>query len=164
MKANLQPRIVKLGPMRVASCRVIGKEPEIAAFRMMADWEAKAGLPDNQGIRYFGFDNPAPSARDSEYGYEVWIAAGIDAKESGDIKLKDFPGGLYAVLPTRLSRIGQSWRELLAWRAESAYGAGTHQCLEEHHCLPLDNAPEAVEIDLYLPLLEQSVPETAPGL
>lgn len=154
MNSNLQPEIVSLEPTRVASCCVIGKNPEREALRMMRDWAIEADLIGKKDIRYYGFDNPAPSASDSEYGYEVWMAIGADTGESGNIKIKDFPGGLYAVHRTRLSKIGQAWKDLLAWREESDYREGRHQCLEEHRDLPLDNSPEDVEIDLYLPIKE----------
>ena len=49
MKSNLQPRIVKLAPMRVVSCQAIGKEPEIEAFQAITDWAVKAGLLGKTG-------------------------------------------------------------------------------------------------------------------
>lgn len=154
MKSQLKPEIIKLEPMRVASCRATGKEPEIEAFRLISDWAREAGVLDEKETRFFGFDNPGPSSHDGEYGYEVWATVGSETRESEEVRFKDFSGGMYAVIRTSLTEIAQSWRELLAWRAESDYGAGSHQCLEEHLGLPLNNPPEAIEIDLYLPISE----------
>jgi DNA gyrase inhibitor GyrI len=140
--------------MRVASCRVTGTEPEIEAFKQITAWAQEAGVLGAKGTRFFGFDNPSPSDGNDEYGYEVWATSDLEVKAAKNVSLKDFPGGLYAVTRTRLPQIGQSWRDLVAWRDGSKYREGDHQCLEEHLVLPLGNYPEAVEIDLYLPIAE----------
>ena len=154
MASNIQPRIVKLYPMRVASVRAVGKEPEIEAFRLMANWARELGVLKAEGTRFFGFDNPAPSGYGGDYGYEVWMTVGEEIEASGKVVIRDFPGGTYAVRQTNLMNLGQAWRELIAWRENSRYVEGTHQCLEEHHVLPLGILPEAVEIDLYLPVTD----------
>ena len=152
MKSTLRPRIVTLEPMRVASCRAVGREPEIEAFRVMTAWAREAGVLGRKGVRYFGFDNPAPTSGRDEYGYEVWMTVDSAVRESENVKEKDFPGGKYAVITTRLSGIAQSWKDLLTWRAESEYGEAKHQCLEEVRTPPLESPPGDIEIDLYLPL------------
>jgi len=154
MKSQLKPRIVNLEPMNVVSCHATGKQPELDAFRLISDWAREFGVLDTKDTRFFGFDNPAPSAGGGEYGYEVWMSTGSKLRTSKKAEIKDFSGGMYAVIRTSLPQIGQSWRELIAWRAESKYGEGSHQCLEEHHVLPLNNSPEDIEIDLYLPIAE----------
>jgi DNA gyrase inhibitor GyrI len=154
MTSGLQPTIVRLEPMRVAACRATGREPELEAFRLISTWAREAGLSGTAGARYFGFDNPGPSPERDEYGYEVWMTIGSEAVESDTVEVKEFPGGLYAVMRTSLPRIVRSWKELMAWRQTSGYREAAYQCLEEHHALPLDTPPKEVEIDLYLPIAE----------
>ena len=154
MKTELHPRIITLDPMHVASFCVVGKDPEIKAFKLMSEWATKAGLMDNDGTRYFGFDNPAPSSDRDEYGYEVWASPGIENADFDAVNVKEFAGGMYAVTRTSLTNIGQTWRELIAWREGSKYGEGKHQCLEEHLSLPIGRSFNEIEIDLYLPIAD----------
>lgn len=154
MKSDLHPRIVTLDPMRVASFCVVDREPEIKAFKLMSEWATEAGLIDNERTRFFGFDNPGPSADRIEYGYEVWGSPGIEDADFDAVEVKEFTGGKYAVIRTSLTSIGQSWRELIVWREDSKYGDGKHQCLEEHLSLPIGRSFDDVEIDLYLPITD----------
>lgn len=152
MTRNSQPKIVELKPMTVASYTARGTHPEKAAFKEVHKWVTGGGVPGHEKPRYFGFDNPPPSAGKDEYGYEVWATAPPCAAGSGPVKIKQFSGGLYAVMRTDLATIGQSWKDLIAWREASSYKAGSHRCLEEHLTLPVDNPDDAVKIDLYLPI------------
>lgn len=152
--SKLKPLIVHLEPMHVAWCQATGKEPEIKAFKMMVEWARQAEVEDADEARFFGFDNPVPLSDGREYGYEVWMMPKRDLRGHKGVTLKEFTGGRYAVTRTHLPQIALAWRELIAWRAESGYEKGAHQCLEEHLTLPLNNPPEAVEVDLYLPLAE----------
>ncbi|RNI12874.1 AraC family transcriptional regulator [Methanohalophilus sp. RSK] len=47
------------------------------------------------------------------------------------VRIKEVPGGLYAVTSTTLGEIGEAWRRLGAWLETSEYEMGEHQCLKE---------------------------------
>ncbi len=73
----------------------------------------------------------------------------------GDIKIKTFGGGLYAVARCKLSNITDAWMQLAAWREKSAYKDAAHQWLEEAVSDPIAKAIDGdSEFDLYLPIAE----------
>src|SRR5512136_1885712 len=96
--SQLDVRTVKLEPMRVASAYGFGPEPEgIASSKLNAWAKPKGLLGDQEHHPTFGFNNPNPSPSSPNYGYELWMQVGPDAQPEGDITIKNFPGGLYAV-------------------------------------------------------------------
>ncbi len=155
---NVTPfRIEKLEPMRIASVRVVSESPERDAWRKLRAWAAPRGLlADPSRHVVFGFNNPPPVPGRRRYGYELWIAIERDTPiGEGEIEVKDFPGGLYAVAtcqlcgdPTRSVR--DIWRRLwesvqtgpFRWR-------GTHELERPHD--PAAATAEMV-LDLYLPI------------
>lgn len=145
-------RIVSLAPMRVAYYRVQDKSPEKKAMEVLGSWARKNGILDIPGARIYGFNNPGPTKDSPVYGYEAWITVGPDAEESGDVKIKEAAGGFYAVIRTRLPRIGRSWKELVDWcKTADGYLERDGQCLEEH----ISHAGTSFEdfvVDLYLPV------------
>lgn len=150
---GLEVRIVQLEPMRVASAHGFGESPEGKASDRMVAWAKPKGLLD-QPHRWFGFDNPSPSPGSPNYGYEVWIPVSPDVDAEGEIKIKDFSGGLYAVARCEgLQNIGEVWKQLVTWREDSKYKKAHRQWLEElltpHHV-----SPEEFVFDLYLPIAE----------
>ena len=163
---DLKVRIVHLEPMRVACASGFGPSPEGEAWDTLIGWAKSQGLlNDLDALRFFGYNNPDPSPGSPNYGYDQWVTAGPDAKPEGKVEIKEFPGGLYAVTRCRLSTIGAAWKQLAAWREDSAYKWGHHQWLEE--CLNPEvfvapegqaPAPESaygnVEFDIYLPIAE----------
>ena len=63
---ELNVRIVRLAPMRVASAYGFGPSPEEIAWQTLLDWAKAGGLLDVEPApRFFGFNNPnpAPAAR-----------------------------------------------------------------------------------------------------
>ncbi|MHA2118827.1 MAG: AraC family transcriptional regulator, partial [Candidatus Thorarchaeota archaeon] len=154
---ELEVRIEKLEPMRVASIQAISKSPENEAWNKMRTWAEPRGLLDDvKKNPVFGFNNPNPSPGKEEYGYEFWIKVGDDAEPEGDIKIKEFEGGLFAVTTTPLKAdpiysedghhfIG-AWKRLGDWIKSSKYEFGDQQCLERAH------DPGASEDDLILDL------------
>jgi DNA gyrase inhibitor GyrI len=162
----MEVRIVKLEPARVATALGFGKEPELLAWNKIAAWARPLGLLDDlKAVRFFGFNNPSPSPGSPNYGYEQWITVRPDAKAEGDIKIIDFPGGLYAVTRCQLSNIGEAWKQLVLWRDASKYHGAFHQCLEECLRPEVILAPdgkavdeetmfEKMILDLYLPIAE----------
>ena len=152
--SELEVRIVRLEPMRVASAHGFGQSPEGEAWDKILTWAKSKGLlEDLEALRFFGFNNPDPSAGSPNYGYEQWITVGPNVEAEGDVELKDFAGGLYAVAPCKLSNIGEVWKQLVAWREDSPYKPAYHQWLEE--CLTPPGTPlDEMEFDLYLPIAE----------
>jgi AraC family transcriptional regulator len=155
--SELDVRIVKLEPMRVASAHAYSASPEHGAMEKLIAWAKPKGLLENPGKhRVFGFNNPDPSPGSPNYGYEFWIVVGPDVEPEGEIKIKDFSGGLYAVTRCEVKNpwedIPTTWRRLAAWRENSKYRGANNQWLEEH-LSPLGSSDEFV-LDLYLPIAE----------
>lgn len=159
---GFEPRIVRLGPMTVASAHAIGESPEREAWKKMQAWAEPLGLLDDvEAHPVFGFNNPHPSADSREYGYEFWIAVDPDTEVGGDLQLKRFEGGTYAVTACSLldetsseffQREGflESWKKLFDWAEENHIRTGSHQALEKPHD---PRAPEAeLVLDLFLPI------------
>lgn len=131
-------QIVRLPPLRVASAWAYGPQPESLAWQKLEAWARPAGLLDETtGARVFGFNNPNPSPGSPNYGYEFWVTVGSDVGAEGEIRLRDFAGGLYAVMACQVEcdlgqEIPAAWQRLDVWVAASAYRPGRHQWLEEH--------------------------------
>jgi len=150
-----QIRIVRLSPMRVLSAHAYGESPETAAFEKLQRYaEEKNLLQEGQLPPTFGFNNPNPAPGSPNYGYEVWLPLEGELDPSGDIRLVDFEGGLYAVASCYgLQNIGEEWLALAKWREGTAYAPGQHQWLE-HLLSPPNAAMEDFVFDLYLPVAE----------
>ncbi|RDE17630.1 MAG: hypothetical protein C4K49_01645 [Candidatus Thorarchaeota archaeon] len=153
---ELQVRIVKLKPMRVASVRVVSETPERDAWGRMKAWAEPRGLLANiQEHPVFGFNNPDPSPDRKDYGYEFWVPIGKDTKVEGEVEAKDFRGGLYAVTTCdvrecKLEGIPHAWGMLAKWVESSKYKFGKHQMLEGIH--NPDASESELVLDLYCPI------------
>ena len=137
--SELDVRIVKLEPMRVASFHAFGSGPEHKAARKLIDWAKPRELLDTpEKHRIFGFDNPSPSPGSPNYGYEFWISIGSDVEPEDGVTIKEFSGGLYAVVRCEVKEnaneiIPTAWKRLVAWReGSSKYECATNECLEEY--------------------------------
>jgi DNA gyrase inhibitor GyrI len=155
--SELDVRIVKLEPLRVASAHAYSGSPEEDAMKKLIAWAKPKGLLDDpQQHRVFGFNNPDPSPGSPNYGYEFWIVVGPDVEPEGEIAIKEFPGGLYAVTRCEVKNpwddIPGTWKRLAAWRENSKYRGANHQWLEEL-LSPLGAVDEFV-LDLHLPIAE----------
>jgi len=153
-------RMITLSPFRVASVYGFGAQPESEALQKLQAWAGPRGFLDRPGEhRTFGFNNPSPSPGSPNYGYEIWITVGPEVQASGDVEIKDFPGGLYAVLKwdgmgDPNESIPAAWMQLEKWRESSSYQMGSHQWLEEH--LPaVSGADNDFCLDLYMPIAEK---------
>jgi effector-binding domain-containing protein/DNA-binding HxlR family transcriptional regulator len=159
---ELKVRIVELEPMQVASVRAISRTPEPDAWQKMREWaEPKGFLEDIEKHPVFGFNNPNPSLTRKDYGYEFWMQVEPDVEAEGDIKIKEFEGGLYVVITCNLKQeleseffqkegYLESWKKLTEWVESSSYEFGQHQCLERAH--NPDASPEEMILDLYCPI------------
>lgn len=144
-------RVVRLEPLHVAVGYGFGASPEEQAWQKLLDWAKRKGLLENvKAQRFFGFNNPDPSPGSPNYGYEQWMTVGPDVQPEGEIKFKEFPGGLYAVMHCEGIPNPDIWRQLVLWCEHSRYRFAHHQWLEE--CLnPLD-PPDKLVFDLFLPI------------
>lgn len=153
---SLNVEIVSLEPMTVACARAFGESPENQAWEQLREWaEPKGLLDDLEEHPIFGFNNPSPTPDSNEYGYEFWIRVPPGEVAEGDIEVKEFPGGLYAVTSCRLTgepNVLETWRLLWKWVQSSEY-----RWRETHELEKLMNplAPEdEIELKLYLPVEE----------
>jgi DNA gyrase inhibitor GyrI/DNA-binding HxlR family transcriptional regulator len=156
--------IVQLEPMSVAQVRAISATPERDAWEKMRSWaEPKGLLEDTDTHPVFGFNNPDPSPDRKEYGYEFWIRVAPSTQPSGDIEIKKFQGGLYAVTTCKLKEeieseffkeqgYLESWKNIVDWVKSSKYKFGKHQCLEKAH--DPGASEEELILDLYCPIEE----------
>jgi predicted transcriptional regulator YdeE len=113
-------------------------------------------LDDGDKHPVFGFNNPSLHGPQG-VRLRVWIGVGPEIQAEGDIAIKDFSGGLYAVTTCKLigdpeGTIQEKWMKLWNWVQASHYKwRKTHE-LEKPHDL---SAPEQdLVIDLYLPIEE----------
>jgi DNA gyrase inhibitor GyrI len=152
--SDIEVRIVRLEPMRVASAWGFGKNPEEIAWKKLIAWAKSKGLFDApEAPRIFGFNNPDPGPGSPNYGYEFWITVSPDVEPEGEIRVKEFSGGLYAVTKHTgpVPEIGDTWKKLSAWLAASKHQSARHQWLEEHFGSP-DEPEEILYMDLYAPV------------
>ncbi len=150
-------RIVRLEPLRVAAALGYGESPENQAWDTILAWARSKGLlEDLERVRFFGFNNPDPSPGTPNYGYEQWITVGPEVEAEGEVEIKTFPGGLYAVLRCKGIPNMEKWKRLVNWQKSSSYKPAHHQWLEEQITSPLDPSIglEDLVFDLYLPIAE----------
>ena len=151
--SELEVKIVKLEPMRVASAYGFGPSPEGVAGEKIGEFARKKGLL-GKSSRSFGFNNPNPSPGSPNYGYEAWRQVAPDVEPEGDIRIIQFEGGLYAVTQFKgLDNIGRIWKKLVEWREDSKYKCSNHQWLEEL-LTPADAPMDEYVFNLYLPIAE----------
>jgi DNA gyrase inhibitor GyrI len=159
MTIKYDVRLVTLPAMRVISANGFGKEPEAQAWQKMREWIIANGLESAaKEQRFFGFNNPDPAPGSENYGYEQWMTlpASYEPKE-GDA-IKEFNGGLYAMLGFRESdpsEFGQAWKALNTWQLDSEYDYDeSRQWLEE--CVTagavLNNTESGLGFDCYMPI------------
>lgn len=153
---ELQVRIVRVAPMRVATVQAIGASPETDAWNKLMAWARPKGLDDLKAHRIFGFNDPMPSAESQEYGYRYWLTVGPETASDDQVEVKDFSGGQYAVTRCEVrgdpvQAIPSTWEQLAQWSEKSGHKMGSHQWLEEH-LTPPDSPSAEWDMDLYLPI------------
>lgn len=149
---EFEVRIVQLEPMHAGISYGFGKEPENIAWDKLKAWMEAEGIQPSDH-RFFGFNNPNPTAGSPNYGYEQWITISEDVALGEELKAKEFSGGLYAVARCKLTEIGPAWKRLARWRENSKFTDGSHQWLEE--CVSdVYGSFEELVMDIYLPIAE----------
>jgi DNA gyrase inhibitor GyrI len=153
MNDNLEVRIVTLERLHVASALGFGAEPEFKAHETLMAWVRAHRLLEGPTVpRFFGFNNPSPSAGSPEYGYELWVTVPPGVTAEAPVQIKDFPGGLYAVARCKgVQNILATWQRLGTWVERSPHRPAQHQWLEEHVRF-IDTPLEEYELDLYHPV------------
>jgi len=150
---ELEVRIERLGPMRVAWVRAVSRSPEEDAWRVLSAWARPAGFLDDPRCHpVFGFNNPSPTPGVQEYGYEFWVAVGPEVHPPDGIGLQEFEGGLYAVTSCPLGPdMPQRWKALLRWihKSEHTWRRTAHELERLRNPLAQD-----VVVDLCLPIEE----------
>lgn len=148
-------RLIRLRPMKVAWCRAESAEPENDAWKTLNSWVQENGLDQSFTTRYFGFNNPNPTPGNPVYGYEVWATVSGDIQETEAIRMKTFPGGLYAVTNTYGQDIPDCWKRLDEWvNQNKKYRPAAHQWLEEHIVNDEQSFGPDMQLDLYYPIAE----------
>ena len=157
--ADMTVRILKLDPMTVAFTRAVGESPEAPAWEQLCAWAEPRGLLEDVAKHpVFGFNNPNPSPESREYGYEFWISVPEGMEPEGNVGIKDFPGGWYAIAACALMgepNVLEMWNRLWTWVESSDY-----QWRETHELEKLKNPlaqPNEIELELYLPIEEPGV-------
>jgi DNA gyrase inhibitor GyrI len=100
----------------------LSETPEEDAWKKIVAWAKPRGmLEKSAGTRVFG-RNTYPTNNPEPHGYEFFLTVGPKAEPEGDIKIKNIPGGLYAVLRfENLENMGKAWRDLWEWIEKSGY-------------------------------------------
>ncbi|OLS22688.1 MAG: hypothetical protein HeimC3_29620 [Candidatus Heimdallarchaeota archaeon LC_3] len=154
---NLILKIVKLLPMRVVSFHATdSKTPEDDAAKMVENWTKEKGLLDDPNrYQVFEFNNPDPQKDNPKYGYEFWIAVPKEFEVEDDQVIKEFSGGLYAVMSCRgVMNIGPTWKKLVQAVNNSEYTlTHDHQWLE-NNVSPDIKDHDKLRLDLYCPIKE----------
>lgn len=148
-------KILELNAMRVACHRTISIEPEIEGKAFLTQWYTQNVSPDASQARMFGFDVDVKEeqAKQGLRGYEFWITVPEGVQPSPDVTIKNFAGGLYAVMRIHeaftdpYGLIPPGWQKLHHWVIDSdTYIPAEHQWLEEAVGL------EGSDLDLYHPV------------
>ena len=149
--SELEVRMERLAPMRMACFQALGQSPEEEAWAKLRAWAEPRGLlKDTAAHPVFGYNDPSPSRPGEKYGYAFWIRIGPEMLVESGIATLDFPGGWYAVTTCRGFPNPDLWMRLLGWVHSSAHRHRPTHDLERPHD-PL--APESETIfDLYLPV------------
>lgn len=149
-----QVRFIELKPMKVAYYQTTaGNQPEDEAWNVLYAWVKEQGLDQVSATRYFGFNQPGAQ---NEHGYEMWATVSED-KPSGEVRIKQVSGGLYAVSSLYGLDIPEAWNRLNEWVQSSKYQPGPGQWLEEHFLFNGDMfVNEAFQLDLYYPIAVQA--------
>ncbi len=74
-----------------------------------------------------------------------------DVQPSGEVKMKELTGGLYAVKRCKISSITKTWKNLVKWCKNYKHDLANRQLLEECLTWPIDLTSD-MEFDLHIPI------------
>ena len=119
---EMEVRLERLEAMCALYTYAFSDTPEEDAEKKMMELAKSKGLMGkNVGTRLFG-RNTYPTDKPEPHGYELYLTVPSDIKPEGDLKTREIPGGLYAVLRFKnLYKIGEAWEKLWKWIEESKY-------------------------------------------
>ncbi|MBE6011453.1 MAG: MerR family transcriptional regulator [Lachnospiraceae bacterium] len=112
-------RIVRIPEMTVASYCAESEMPEMDCSKEVDKFVLENSLHKKGGFRHFGFNNPSPTENNPVYGYEIWIAVPEGFEIPEPFIRKNFEGGLYASISSKVKEIGEKWALLYNWVMES---------------------------------------------
>ncbi len=131
-------RVETVAPLRVACYRIVSRSPEEEVSRFLENWIREQKLPSPS--RSYGFDvEVTPEQQKDELrGYELWVGVPASAQPAGGVAIRDFAGGLYAVMTIYdpfakpFEWIPSGWQALWKWVRDNAqYAPASHQMLEQ---------------------------------
>jgi DNA-binding transcriptional MerR regulator len=130
-------RIINLSKMKFACYRAESANPENDCWEAANKLILENSLHEKYGFRHFGFNNPEPRDGNPIYGYEMWFVVPEDFVISEPFYKREFPGGLFAAIPTQMALIGERWQQLGDWVSNNEKyeldwnPAADRRCLEE---------------------------------
>ena len=150
---ELDVRIVRLGPQRLAFARAFGISPEEEAIGRLLAWAGPKGLLDGpRGFHLFGANDPPPKRLGGEHGYFFGVTVPRGVRASGGIKVRDLPPATYAVVRFKgIENITTTWRALYDWVEGSEEYRLVGHGLEEM-LTPLDKPLNEWVFDLWVPV------------
>jgi AraC family transcriptional regulator len=153
---DLSFRLVDLPCYHVAMARSYGTSPEFGAWSTLLEWAERRGIDPTSGDhRFFGFNDPSPSAPDEPYGYQQWMTVppGVYADPHEDVSIGEFEGGRYATGRCEgLETITERWQCLFEFATDCGLEIRDHPGLEELVTSPAVEPADFV-FDLYLPIV-----------
>jgi len=162
---EMEVRLERLKTMRAFYTHAFSDTPEEDAGKRIIEWAKSKGLIEKSiGARLFG-RNTYPTDKPEPHGYEFYLTVDSDIKPEGDIKTREIPGGLYAVLSFKnLYKIREAWEKMWKWIEESEYEPadlkkGEHGWVdgfEEHLNWQEEKTPTEWTFNLWVQLKEQS--------
>lgn len=152
MNVSKELQIEEMDSIRVARVSVECENPEVAAFKALAEWVSRNEPEPLKNVRFFGFNDPCPEPGQAVYRYEAWMTVSDKARQEGDVGVMLHPARKYAVLTTPLSEIGESWDRLVEVVKASEYDIDSGPALEEALGNPLETPFDKAVMKLYLPV------------
>ena len=150
---DIDVRIVRLGPQRLAFAHASGRSPEEEAIGRFLAWAGPKGLLDGpREFHLFGANDPPPKKLGDEYGYSFGVTVPEGVKVTGGIKVKDIQAAKYAVVRLKgIENITSTWRALYDWlEASEEYRLVGHGL--EEFLTPLDRPLNEWMFDLWAPV------------
>ncbi|WP_066498525.1 MerR family transcriptional regulator [Abyssisolibacter fermentans] len=131
---NNEVRIINLPKMIFACYRAESESPEDDCSKIVNKVIAQYSLDKKPGFRHFGFNNPSPSESSTVYGYEIWFVVPEDFEIPSPLWRKEFDGGLFAAIPTKMSIIGERWEQLYNWTNNNSKYASDWNPEKDRRC------------------------------